>query len=92
MPGGGLFRLAPEQLYVPTAEVVVEIVSSGAGTWDKLGFYAAHDVGELVIVDAESGERHWLTLRSGRGYQAIERCALVALGPTELAERIDRPQ
>ena len=80
------------RLYVPTAELVVEIVAPGDGTWDKLAFYAAHDVGELLIVDPEKCEAHWFALRSGREYRPIERSALVAVGPAELAERIDWPQ
>ena len=43
---------------MPTAELVVEIVLPGDGTWDKLSFYAAHDVGELLIVDPQKGEVH----------------------------------
>lgn len=92
VPDGGLVRLRPTRLYVPTAELVVEIVSPGDGTWDKLRFYAAHNVGELLIVDPQKGEVHWLALRSDREYQPIERSGPVALGPAELAERIDWPQ
>jgi Uma2 family endonuclease len=92
VPDGGLFRPRPDRLYVPTAELVVEIVSPGDGSWDKLGFYAAHDVGELLIIDPPSREVHWLALRSDREYRPIDRSALVALGPAELAERIDWPQ
>ena len=90
VPDGALSSgRALNRLYVPTAELVVEIVSPGDGTWYKLGFYAAHDVGELLMVDPEKREVHWLALRPGREYQPIERSALVALGPVELAERID---
>lgn len=79
------------RLYVPTAELVVEIVAPGDGTWEKLGFYAAHDVGELLIIDPPGHQIHWFGLRSDREYQTIQRSALVALGPAELAERIDWP-
>jgi len=93
VPDGALLSgRARNRLYVPTAELVVEIVSPGDGTWDKLGFYAAHDVGELLIVDPEKCEVHWLALRSGREYRPIERSTLVVLGPAELVERIDWPQ
>ena len=40
VPDGGLFHRAPDQLYTPTAALVVEIQSAGEGTWEKLGFYA----------------------------------------------------
>jgi hypothetical protein len=42
VPDGGLFRPGPDELYVPTAELVVEIVSPGDESGQKLGFYAAH--------------------------------------------------
>jgi len=37
VPDGGLFRVAPDRMYVPTAELVVEIVSPGDGTWTSSG-------------------------------------------------------
>lgn len=74
---------------MPTAEMVVEIVASGDGTWEKLDFYAAHGVNELLIVDPLKHEVHWLALWSDGRYQPTENSALVALGAAALAERID---
>ena len=48
VPDGGLFRPGPDEVYAPTAELVVEIVSPGDESWQKLGFYADHGVGELL--------------------------------------------
>jgi Uma2 family endonuclease len=92
VPDGGLFRPGPEEVYVPTAELVVEIVSPGDESWQKLGFYAAHDVGELLIVDPQERRVHWLALESGGEYQPVERSRLIALGPAELAEQLDWPE
>ena len=89
VPDGGLFRPGRDGLYTPTAELVVEIAAPADGTWEKLGFYAAHDVGELLIVEPHKREVHWLALRSGREYQPVKRSALVELGPAELAQHID---
>lgn len=91
VPDGGLFRPGPDEVYVPTAEVVVEIVSPDDETWQKLGFYGAHNVTELLIVDPYERRVHWLALQPGGEYRPIERSALVALGPAELTERIDWP-
>jgi hypothetical protein len=44
VPYGGLFRPGPDEVYVPTAALVVEIISPDDNTWEKLGFYAAHGV------------------------------------------------
>lgn len=54
MPDGALFRAIPEHVFMATAALVLEIVSPDDETWDKLDFYAAHDVDELLIVDPQS--------------------------------------
>lgn len=73
-----------------TAALVVEIVSPNDKTWDKLDFYAAHHVDELLIVDPEQRAISWLGLREKK-YFPVERSGLIELGPSELAARIDWP-
>jgi Uma2 family endonuclease len=90
VPDAALLVPGPGGVYLPTAALVVEIVSPGDETWQKLDFYAAHHVDELLIVDPDTREVHWLAL-SGGEYQPIERSNLIDLGPTHLAERIDWP-
>jgi Putative restriction endonuclease len=68
----------------------VEIISPGDETWQKLPFYAAHEVDEVLILDPDEHAVHWLGLNGGE-YRPIERSALIALGPKELAELIDWP-
>lgn len=89
--GGVLTDRGLDRLYVPSAELVVEIVAPGDGTWEKLGFYAAHHVTELLIIEPSAREIHWLALSPDREYRPIQQSALLALGPAELAERIDSP-
>jgi Uma2 family endonuclease len=91
VPDRALLRPGPNDVYLPTAAVVVEIVSPGDDTWQKLYFYAAHGVDELVIVDPQERTVQWLGL-TGEGYQALERSGLLGLGPSELAERVDWPE
>lgn len=91
VPDGALFRPGPDEVYVPTAALVVEIVSPGDETWEKLDFYAAHDVDELLIVNPEKRELHWFARQPSGDYQPIERSALIALGPAEVADQIDWP-
>jgi Uma2 family endonuclease len=69
---------------------VIEIVSPGDETWGKLGFYAAHEVDELLIVDPSAPSVTWLG-RSGDGYDPIARSNLIALGACELSDRLDWP-
>jgi Uma2 family endonuclease len=90
VPDAALHRPGPDELYNPTAALVIEIVSPGDDTWSKLPFYAAHDVDELLIVDPQSRTVKWLALEQGE-YRPTEQSQLIPLGPTELAERIDWP-
>jgi Uma2 family endonuclease len=73
-----------------TAALVVEIVSPGDETWEKLPFYAAHNVDELLIVDPEQRKTDWLRLAKG-SYEPIARSSLIDLGADELAQKIDWP-
>jgi hypothetical protein len=90
VPDGGLHRPGAAEMWHPTAALVVEIVSSGDETWDKLPFYAAHHVDEILIVDPDAREVHWLGL-SGDRYEPVERSGLIELGAGELARMIDWP-
>jgi hypothetical protein len=87
---GALHRERPRGVWQPTAALVVEIVSPGDETWEKLEFYAAHDVDEVLIVDPEKRSVSWLGLAGGE-YRPIERSSLIDLGPSELASQIDWP-
>jgi Uma2 family endonuclease len=77
-------------MWHPTAALVVEIVSPGDETWDKLPFYAAHHVDEVLILDPDAREVHWLGLNGDR-YEPVERSGLIELGAGELARMIDWP-
>jgi len=90
VPDGGLHRSPPHGVWHPTAALVVEILSPGDETREKLPFYAAHDVDEILIVDPDARTVEWLTLTAS-GYEPIDRSNLIELGPASLAERIDWP-
>lgn len=89
VPDGALQRSGPS-LYYATAALVLEVVSPGDESWEKLAFYASHGVEEVLIVDPQEREVHWLAL-SGGEYRPAARSGLVELGPQELARRIDWP-
>lgn len=90
IPDGGLHRPGTDGVWLPTAELVVEVVSPDDESWAKLPFYAAHDVGEVLIVDPAERRVVWLGLRQGE-YAPVDRSALVELGPAELAGRLEWP-
>lgn len=53
VPDGGLHRVPPSGVYVPTAAMVIEVVSTGDETYVKLDFYARHGVDEVLVADPE---------------------------------------
>lgn len=90
VPDGALFREVGDPLWNPTAALIGEVVSPEDETWQKLTFYAAHKVDELLIVDPQKRSVHWMALNDGK-YQNAKHSGLIELGPAELAERIDWP-
>jgi Uma2 family endonuclease len=90
VPDGGIHRTRPRGVWHTTAALVVEIVSPGDESRQKLPFYAAHKVDEVLLVDPSDHTVHWLALTDGE-YREVQRSSLIDLGPGELAERIDWP-
>ena len=90
VPDGALVRLGQDGVYLPTAALVLEIVSPDDESWEKLPFYAARGVEEVLIVDPQEKTVSWLGLE-GVEYQHLKRSRLIELGASELAELIDWP-
>ena len=90
VPDGGLHRPGAAGVWLSTAALVVEILSPEDEAWQKLPFYAAHDVEEILIVDPADRTVSWLGLEGG-AYEPVHRSGLIELGPAELAEHLDWP-
>jgi Uma2 family endonuclease len=90
VPDRGLHRPVVRGDWRPTAALVVEILSPGDASWEKLPFYAAHDVDEVLIVDPATHSIDWFALHNGE-YQPIERSGLIDLSVSDLAEQVDWP-
>jgi len=90
VPDGGLHRTGAGGVWLATAAVVVEILSPDDESWQKLPFYAEHEVDEVLLVDLAKRTVTWLALHHG-DYKPVQRSGLIELGPTELAERLDWP-
>jgi len=90
IPDGGLHRPGAAGVWLHTAALVVEILSPDDESWQKLGFYAEHDVDEVLLVDPAERTVAWLALHDGE-YEPIQHSGLIDLGPAELAEQIDWP-
>jgi hypothetical protein len=91
VPDGGLHRPGAGGVWHPTAALVVEIVSPGDESWEKLPFFADHGIDEVLIVDPADRSVNWLGLDAGK-YRQLERSGLIDLSPAELSERIEWPE
>lgn len=89
VPDGGLTRGRPRTLYVPTAELVVEVLSPDDQTYAKLDFYTARGVRELLVVDGETRTVRCFALQDGQ--VEVPRSAVLDVGTTELQDAIDWP-
>lgn len=90
VPDGGLLGPDAAGTWLPTAPLIVEILSPDDETEEKLPFYAAHDVEEIVIVNPDARDVRWLALAEG-DYRPIEQSRLIDLGPAQLAKLIRWP-
>jgi Uma2 family endonuclease len=90
VPDGALHRPGAHGTWHSTAALLIEVVSPDDETWEKLPFYADHDVDEVLIVDPAKRSIDWLALDGGE-YRPVERSGLIDLGPRELGELIEWP-
>lgn len=88
VPDRGLHRGLPTTTFVPTAAVVIEVVSPDDETWNKIDFYNAHSVDELLIADPGQHSVTLLALDGGR-YTERESSGLLGVSSTELTAKID---
>lgn len=91
VPDGGIHRAPPSGTWHATAALVVEIVSPGDESWEKLPFYAAHAVDEVLMVDPQERSVDWLELAAGE-YRPVAHSGVIDLGAQGLAQQLDWPQ
>lgn len=88
VPDRGLHREMPTTVWVPTAALVVEIVSPNDETYEKLPFYAAHGVDEVLIVDPTLS-RVQILIRSGDHYAEDATSALLGIDAVAIDREMD---
>ena len=54
VPDGGYHRERPGSLYVPTAALLLEVLSPDDETFAKFDFYASRGVEELIVADPDT--------------------------------------
>jgi len=90
VPDRVYLRERGDSLYVPTAAIVVEIVSPGDESFAQLGFYAARGVAEVLIVDPSTERCRWYANRSVE-MVPVDGSRLLGLSAADLEARIDWP-
>ena len=91
VPDGGLHRVLPTTVYVPTAVAVIEIESPDDETWDKLDFYAEYEVSEVLVVSYLSRSVNWLGLTPSGRYEALDQSRLLGESKAAFHAKIDWP-
>jgi hypothetical protein len=87
VPDRGLLRAPLDATWVPTAALVAEVVYPEDESWQKLDFYAAHHVDEVVIVDPAAQSVTWLR-RNAEGYQPTDHSELLDALVADVASQI----
>lgn len=90
VPDRGLHRALPRTTWVPTAAVVVEILSPDDETWEKLPFYARAQVDEVLVIDRENRQVTWLC-RHGDSYDQVPSSLLLGVSSATLTQPINWP-
>jgi Uma2 family endonuclease len=80
----------PDQVFVPTSAIVLEVLSPGDETWEKFGFYAGRGVEELLIVDPRARQVRWFAL-AGAGYEEAGASRSLSVTAEELAAAVHWP-
>lgn len=89
VPDLGYHRGPVDELHVPSAALVVEVLSPDDETFRKFDFYARHRVDELWAVDPVARTiRCWS--RQGEAYDEVAQSALLGLGLREVTEELAR--
>lgn len=89
VPDGGVHREPPRTLYVPTAELVVEVLSPDDQSFAKLDFYAGHGVRELLVVNGSECAIRCFALQDGQAER--DRSDVLDVTMAELAAEVDWP-
>jgi len=88
IPDGGLLP-GPAGVWHDTAVLVVEVLSPQDMTFDKLDFYTAHGVGELLVVDWQDRSVRCFALQEGQ--TECDRSEVLGLTTAEVVDAVDWP-
>ena len=91
VPDGGWFSRPPNALYVPTAVMVLEVLSPDDETFAKFDFYAERSVSEILVGHPrERWARCWRQAAGG-GYTEVDHSRVMDIAMGELSAQIRWP-
>jgi Uma2 family endonuclease len=90
VPDSGYTTSTPTETFVPSAAIVVEIVSPGDETFDKFDFYVRHGVEEIVVVDPVQRSVTLYSVVDGV-FQPIGQSGRLGIASVEVVAQIDWP-
>lgn len=92
VPDLGVHASLPDAVWVPTALLVVEVLSPDDESWQKLGFYAARGVREVLLADPKERTVTWLARNAaGDGYDEVTRSEVLGVEVAEVVAGIAWP-
>lgn len=91
VPDRVYLRTRETALWNPTAAIAIEILSDRDESRRKVGFYFAHGVEELLLVDPQERTVEWY-LRGPHGFVAADGSALLGVTTEDLLAAIDWPE
>jgi len=91
VPDRGYHRGRPKGTWVPTAAIVVEIVSPDDETYEKFAFYANHEVTEIIVADPAAKVLAIWRRTTGAGYEEAPVSALLDVTAAHLIAAIPWP-
>lgn len=92
VPDRGYHRGRPKGTWVPTAAIVVEIVSPDDETYEKFGFFADRGVEELIVVDPSVQALALWRRTTDCSYEEQPASALLRVTAADLIAAISWPQ
>ena len=90
VPDGGFHRGRPTAEFLPTAAVIVEVLSPEDETFDKFPFYARSGVDEIVVADPDARSVRIWQRRDGTYVETAE-SVLLEVSVAEVTAGIDWP-
>ena len=87
VPDRGYHRSLPSSVWVPTAAVVVEVISPDDETWAKFDSYAHHDVDEICTADPVARQLRWF-VRAGNSFPESPTSELLNVTVADLSGQI----